>query len=136
MIVRLQGRKYQVIRSVYDSDLKRCRQKMIGSFDSYLNSFPSSIIDLLTDDEKIEAEKWGNEKTASHNRSMKFFAISNAPEKFKQLTELVSSTDADTQAQVDKYLEAMLVNVDLLRKALKKREKAKKSLSVKAEAEQ
>lgn len=55
MQFRVQARKLQFIRSVYNKETKRCDQKLVGSMSAYSFKNPSDEqIEMLTDKERQE----------------------------------------------------------------------------------
>jgi len=53
MQFRVQARKLQFIRSVYNKETKRCDQKLVGSMSADSNQMPSDDqIEMLTDSER------------------------------------------------------------------------------------
>lgn len=55
MQFRVQAKKLQFIRSIYNKETKRCDQKLVGSMSAYSDKMPSAEqIEMLTDSEREE----------------------------------------------------------------------------------
>lgn len=54
MQIRIQANRIQCIRSEYDPEIKRSRQKVVGSFSRWLSAAPADLMELLDDAEKAE----------------------------------------------------------------------------------
>ena len=72
MQFRIQGQRIQCIRSVYDTDTKRCKQNLIVSFSKWSDKIPADELTDLTPEEYEELKVWWAnreaEKEASFNR--------------------------------------------------------------------
>ena len=72
MQFRIQGQRIQCIRSVYDTDTKRCKQHLIVSFPKWSDKIPADDLADLTPEEHEELKVWWanrqSEKEASFNR--------------------------------------------------------------------
>ena len=64
MQIRVQGKKIQCIRSEYDPEIKRSRQKVVAAIDRWTDKMPSAGLDALTDDERAQLSAWLDQKRA------------------------------------------------------------------------
>lgn len=63
MQIRIQARKIQCIRSIYDPEIKRSRQKVVASFASWCRSLsdaPAAAIAALDEPEQAQLGKHGS----------------------------------------------------------------------------
>ena len=61
MQIREQGRKIQLLRSEYDSHIKKCRQTLIATIPNHVNEFDKVTLlvkDLLTEEEINQLTIW------------------------------------------------------------------------------
>lgn len=124
MQIREQGKKVQLIRSPYDSEKKRCVQKLAHSFprawiytsadlDKYLSA---EQIDDLSDDEKQELTAWLSARTDKDTASKMENAISFAGDRINAAADAILS---DVKVE-EKLAIHMWEAMDKLSKALKK----------------
>lgn len=125
MQIREQGKKVQLIRSPYDSEKKRCIQKLAHSFprkwaylsanlDEYLSA--DQILDL-SDDEKKELTAWLSERSDKNLAETRKYSIDSAPRSTSQLADNISSEVVElTENEAIRVWDAL----DKLAKAMRK----------------
>lgn len=65
MMIRPRETTVQLVRTVYDKELKRGKQVNLGSFESYISSMkalPDEVTEKLTDEEKAQLDEYFSEK--------------------------------------------------------------------------
>lgn len=77
MQIRIQGRKAQLIRAVYSSELKRSVQKVIAGISPYATSIPADVAALLTPDELAQVQAWIDERSAKQSDADARYACSS-----------------------------------------------------------
>lgn len=117
MQFRVQGKKIQCIRAVYDPQAKRSRQTMIASFDRWSDRIPADGTAGLTDLERSELQAWLDARAEkSRAETAKIDAMYSA-DYINRVTRTVE-TSADILSA--DQAERLWVSIDKLQKALKK----------------
>ena len=117
MQFRVQAKKLQFIRSVYNSTTKRCDQKLVGSISRYTNEMPSDDqIEMLTDKERHELSVYLANKKAETQKTMHWSAVYNADKTLSAIADGILSGEAVSDVQAA----AIWRGVAAISKALKK----------------
>jgi len=99
MQIRIQANRIQCIRSEYDPEIKRSRQKVVGSFSRWLTTVPADLIELLDDTEKAELAEFMEAHTAKLDASAAEFAIRHLPVDLRKATEAIAGDDGSQTAE-------------------------------------
>lgn len=86
MQIREQGPSVQCIRSVYDSTLKRNRQKTVAKFSRYTTTMPATGLDELTEPERQELSKWLDAKREQSERATRTYSARSAAHSLSDAT--------------------------------------------------
>lgn len=91
MQFRVQGRKLQCLRSIYNSETKRSEQKLIARIPSYLREIPAADeennLGELTPDEVKQLEIYLSNAKAASDQTHLSLAVKTAPGWLKQLSD-------------------------------------------------
>lgn len=94
MQFRIQGQKIQCIRSTYDSEIKRSRQKVVASFDKWTDKMPSVGLDDFTDEEREELAAWLSQRAEEQTAASKVTALLIAESSIARVSAAVASEHA------------------------------------------
>ena len=94
MQFRIQGQKIQCIRSTYDSEIKRSRQKVVASFDKWTDKIPSVGLDDFTDEEREELAAWLSQRAEEQTAASKVTALLIAESSIARISAAVASEHA------------------------------------------
>ncbi len=94
MQFRIQGQKIQCIRSTYDSEIKRSRQKVVASFDKWTDKMPSVGLDDFTDEEREELAAWLSQRAEEQTAASKVTALLIAESSIARISAAVASEHA------------------------------------------
>ena len=94
MQFRIQGQKIQCIRSTYDSEIKRSRQKVVASFDKWTDKMPSVGLDDFTDEEREELAAWLSQRAEEQTAASKVTALLIAESSIARIRAAVASEHA------------------------------------------
>ncbi len=94
MQFRIQGQRVQCIRSIYDADIKRCKQKLIASFPKWSAKIPSDELEGLTDEEHQELSVWWASRKDSQASDMRASTVRYASSQLANLSAAISSDEA------------------------------------------
>lgn len=119
MQFRIQGQRIQCIRSVYDTDTKRCKQHLIVSFPKWSDKIPADDLADLTPEEHEELKVWWanrqSEKEASFNR---VYVRSSASD-IARMVRSISTEDGASELTED-LTSSLWQQITELQKALRK----------------
>ncbi|MFA7214272.1 MAG: hypothetical protein WC111_10320 [Candidatus Cloacimonadaceae bacterium] len=94
MQFRIQGQRIQCIRSTYDSEIKRSRQKVVASFDKWTDKMPSAGLDDFTDEEREEFAHWLSQRAEEQAANSMVTALLIADSNIARISEAVGSEHA------------------------------------------
>ena len=94
MQFRIQGQRIQCIRSTYDSEIKRSRQKVVASFDKWTDKMPSAGLDDFTDEEREELAAWLSQRAEEQTAASKVTALLIAESSIARISAAVASEHA------------------------------------------
>ena len=94
MQFRIQGRKIQCIRSTYDSEIKRSRQKVVASFDKWTDKMPSAGLDDFTDEEREELAAWLSQRAEEQTEASMVTTLLVADSTIARISAAVASEHA------------------------------------------
>lgn len=118
MQIRVQGRKIQCIRSAYDPETKRSRQRVVATLDSYAVKMPSSGLDNLTDAERAQLSDYLAPRAAEREESTLQYTLETLDRGVERLADAVERGGEDRlQAEVAERTWAAIAR---LQKSLKK----------------
>lgn len=119
MQFRIQGHKIQCIRSTYDSEIKRSRQKVVASFDRWADKIPSDGLDDFTPEEHEELKVWWanrqSEKEASFNRVY----VRSSTSDMARMVRSISTEDGASEL-TEELASSLWEQITELQKALRK----------------
>lgn len=96
MQFRVQGSRIYLLRSVYCSDAKRCRQQLVGKIDKYSlpgEELTAELRDSLTEDEQQEVRDWIKEKREKDRLSTLQWRYRSAGQTLNELAEVLGSDE-------------------------------------------
>jgi len=118
MQIRTQGRKIQCIRSEYDPEIKRSRQKVVATLHSWADRMPSEGLEVLTDEERAQLTEYLAKKAAERAERDTAFALLTLDRSVERLAGAVEKGgDGELSAEV---AARTWTAIQRLQKALKK----------------
>ena len=121
MQFKKQGSKIYLLRSVYDSDAKRCRQVMVGKIPAYGKNdvdISGELAASLTEEELKELQIWLEaDRIARHKRSIHW----NVKESEKTVNSLAEAFEqCDSDIITEDMAVALYHGISRIQKVLKK----------------
>lgn len=117
MQFRVQAKKLQFIRSVYNPQTKRCDQKLVGSISSYTDKMPSDdSIKMLSDDERNQLSDYLTKKADTNKSDYQRRIVQSISYSINSATDAILADEPLTIDLANKIWES----VARLTKALKK----------------
>ena len=89
MQIRVQGRKIQCIRSEYDPEIKRSRQRVVATLDSWADKMPSAGLEALTDAERAQLADYLAPKAAEREEQTTRYTLETLDRGVTRLVEAV-----------------------------------------------
>ena len=117
MQFREQGKKIQCIRSTYDPASKRSHQKVVASFNRWVDSLPSAVLEVLTEAERAELVAWFDARQAKARASRQQWRVGDAPRTLADLAEAIRAADTLTAEHAAKIWAGLADVAKALRKA-------------------
>jgi hypothetical protein len=118
MQFRVQANKLQFIRSVYNSEKRRCDQKLVGSMPAHQDEFPSDdTVKNLSADERKELADYLQARAAKKLSDNRITKIQIAGYSLSGLADAIQSVDAITESQAKEIWEGLAKVSKALKKA-------------------
>lgn len=133
MQFRIQGQRIQCIRSVYDTETKRCKQHLIVSFPKWSDKIPADDLTDLTSEEHEELKAWWANREAENKASSSRVYVRSSVSDMARIVRSISTEDGAGQLTED-LSSNLWEQITELQKALRKagypRPRATKKTSV------
>ena len=119
MQIRVQGRKIQCIRTVYDKEIRRGRQTLVASISRFAKALPSSGLEKLTDAERQSLDEWLAHRRTESEKTHQYIVLQCAEGHLAELARSIENGDENelTCAQAEAIWHGMSVVAKALRKA-------------------
>ena len=114
MQFRVQAKKIQFIRSVYNPGTKRCDQKLVGTMGKYDAKPTDEQIKNLSDDERIQLAAYLKAKADAETASNRTWAVNTFADRMEHVAKLILAGEPVKDA------DGLWTQIDALQKALKK----------------
>lgn len=117
MQIREQGRQIQCIRSTYDKDKGRSRQKVVATLKRWEKTLPTEGIDELTEAERQELAAWLAEREDKSQADSRGYAVVAAAASINRISAALSAGVEATPEQAAATWKALVELGKVLRKA-------------------
>lgn len=98
MFCRERGNKVELLRPVYDSAVKRCKDKVIGSFDRYgVTEIPEKVRDLINDDEAAQVQAWLTKRKNASDAIRTKYKVRGAAKEILEIAAAIEEIGADAE---------------------------------------
>lgn len=119
MQFRIQGQRIQCIRSVYDTDTKRCKQHLIVSFPKWSDKIPTDDLADLTPEEHQELKVWWANREAEKEASFNRFYVRSSASDMARMVRSISTEDGAGEL-TEELASSIWEQITELQKALRK----------------
>ena len=119
MQFRIQGQRIQCIRSVYDTETKRCKQHLIVSFPKWSDKIPADELTDLTPEEHEELKVWWANREAENKASSSRVYVRSSVSDIARIVRSISTEDGAGQLTED-LSSNLWEQITELQKALRK----------------
>ena len=119
MQFRIQGQRIQCIRSVYDTDTKRCKQHLIVSFPKWSDKIPADDLADLTPEEHEELKVWWANREAEKEASFNRVYVRSSASDMARMVRCISTEDGAGQL-TEELTNSIWEQITELQKALRK----------------
>lgn len=127
MQIRKQGNKIQLLRSVYNPALKKCKQVLLGSIKAYGDlQLGDDLLAELHEDEIKQFNDWVATEKETSIKLHNLYAIRHAEESIARISEAVIGTDKVDLVKID----SLKASIKGLQKVVRKAEKNLESASL------
>lgn len=115
MQIRKRGMRLEFLRSTYDTEAKRSRQKLIGSTHDWSLALPTELREKMTEEEIAEAEAYFDKTKTEQAERQKERAVAGARIDLSSLAKSIDDQDVTAE-----QAEAIFAGLDKVKKALRK----------------
>jgi hypothetical protein len=116
MFCRERGNKVELLRPVYDSVVKRCKDKVIASFDRYgVTEIPKKARELINDEEAAQVQTWLTKRKNASDAIRTKYKVRGAARDILEIAAAIEEIGVDAE------------NVQTIFDALKRLKKALKA---------
>lgn len=119
MQFRIQGQRIQCIRSVYDTDTKRCKQHLIVSFPKWSDKIPTEDLADLTPEEHQELKVWWANREAEKEASFNRVYVRSSASDVARMVRSISTEDGAGEL-TEELTSSIWEQITELQKALRK----------------
>lgn len=118
MQFRVQAKKLQFIRSVYNKETKRCDQKLVGSMSAYADKIPSDDqIQMLSDSEREELSVYLKNKADKNLSDTRLRSVEMIGYYINRATDAIAAGEKITDKQATEIWESLAKFSKALKKA-------------------
>jgi len=98
MFCRERGNKVELLRPVYDSAVKRCKDKVIGSFDRYgVTDIPEKVRELINDDEAAQVQAWLTKRKNASDAIRTKYKVRGAAKEILEIAAAIEEIGVDAE---------------------------------------
>lgn len=119
MQFRIQGQRIQCIRSVYDTETKRCKQHLIVSFPKWSDKIPADDLTNLTPEEHEELKVWWTNRQSEKEASFNRVYVRSSASDMARMVRSISTEDGASELTED-LASSLWEQITELQKALRK----------------
>ena len=115
MFCRERGNKVELLRPVYDSTVKRCKDKVIASFARYgVTEIPEKARELINDEEAAQVQTWLTKRKNASDAIRTKYKAKGAAKDILEISAAIEEIGVDAE-----NAQAIFDALKRLRKALK-----------------